>query len=197
MGGCEVTHTEQQNVSSGHAHPSKQATLDEYTFLHMHAASTLIAAPELRVPALWQGMVAAWESVRGPLDQYGMQHTRAFANLCNSGVTPCAFKASVCKTSPKAAAINKPRATITMEEVISNSPGMVIRAPEEKGGLPIMSFEHPWALQRLSKRLSKSIAKGIKSAVRRPHPPCNSFHWPGCVGQDSHEWVLGKLIHDH
>jgi legumain len=35
-----------------------------------------------------QGMVAAWEGACGPLDQYGMRHTRAFANLCNTGLQP-------------------------------------------------------------------------------------------------------------
>ncbi|KAL6779593.1 VPE1 [Auxenochlorella protothecoides x Auxenochlorella symbiontica] len=33
-------------------------------------------------------MVGAWESVCGALDQYGMRHSRAFANLCNAGVRP-------------------------------------------------------------------------------------------------------------
>ena len=33
-----------------------------------------------------QGMVRAWEDAQGPLDQYGMQHTRTLANLCNMGV---------------------------------------------------------------------------------------------------------------
>ena len=32
-------------------------------------------------------MVAAWEASCGMLDQYGMQHTRTFANLCNLGVS--------------------------------------------------------------------------------------------------------------
>ncbi len=31
-------------------------------------------------------MVAAWEDSCGPLDQYGMKHSRTFANLCNAGV---------------------------------------------------------------------------------------------------------------
>jgi legumain len=35
-----------------------------------------------------RGMVAAWESGCGKLDQYGMKHTRVFANLCNAGVNP-------------------------------------------------------------------------------------------------------------
>lgn len=35
-----------------------------------------------------QDMVGAWESVCGALDQYGMRHSRAFANLCNAGVRP-------------------------------------------------------------------------------------------------------------
>lgn len=38
-----------------------------------------------------RGMVNAWCAVCGPLDQYGMRHTRAFANLCNLGVTPDAL----------------------------------------------------------------------------------------------------------
>ena len=38
-----------------------------------------------------QGMVAAWESACGMLDQYGMQYTRTFANLCNAEVQPAAL----------------------------------------------------------------------------------------------------------
>ncbi|GAB4819104.1 hypothetical protein N2152v2_006150 [Parachlorella kessleri] len=38
-----------------------------------------------------RGMVAAWESGCGTLDQYGMQYTRTFANLCNAGVEPAAL----------------------------------------------------------------------------------------------------------
>ena len=52
--------------------------------------------------SLLQGMVHAWEDVRGRLDQYGMQHTRAFANLCNSGVAPSTFRESVTRTTPTA-----------------------------------------------------------------------------------------------
>lgn len=33
-----------------------------------------------------RGMMEAWGSVCGRLDQYGMRHSRAFANLCNLGV---------------------------------------------------------------------------------------------------------------
>lgn len=43
-----------------------------------------------------RGMVAAWEASCGPLDQYGMRHTRAFANLCNLGVAPAALAANSC-----------------------------------------------------------------------------------------------------
>lgn len=35
-----------------------------------------------------RGMVGAWSAECGPLDQYGMRHSRLFANLCNLGVTP-------------------------------------------------------------------------------------------------------------
>ncbi len=41
--------------------------------------------PQLLLP---QGMVAAWEGACGTLDQYGMQYTRTFANLCNAGAHP-------------------------------------------------------------------------------------------------------------
>ncbi len=46
-------------------------------------------------------MVGAWEEACGKLDQYGMQHTRAFSNLCNAGVPPAALgaqAAATCKT---------------------------------------------------------------------------------------------------
>jgi len=33
-----------------------------------------------------RAMVAAWEGECGALDQYGMRHTRLFANLCNAGL---------------------------------------------------------------------------------------------------------------
>ena len=39
-------------------------------------------------------MVAAWERACGPLDQYGMRHTRVFANLCNTGLQPATLEAS-------------------------------------------------------------------------------------------------------
>lgn len=35
-----------------------------------------------------RAMVGAWESTCGKLDQYGMKHSRLFANLCNHGVAP-------------------------------------------------------------------------------------------------------------
>lgn len=35
-----------------------------------------------------RGAIGAWEARCGALDQYGMRHSRAFANLCNLGVTP-------------------------------------------------------------------------------------------------------------
>ena len=45
----------------------------------------------LPLAAAPQGMVGAWEAACGPLDQYGMRHTRAFANLCNAGLPPAAL----------------------------------------------------------------------------------------------------------
>ena len=48
-------------------------------------------------------MVEAWEVSCGRLDQYGMQHTRAFSNLCNSGLQPGALAATareVCSVHP-------------------------------------------------------------------------------------------------
>ncbi|MEW5298633.1 MAG: hypothetical protein WDW36_001729 [Sanguina aurantia] len=35
-----------------------------------------------------RAMVGAWEGSCGKLDQYGMKHSRLFANLCNHGVAP-------------------------------------------------------------------------------------------------------------
>jgi legumain len=35
-----------------------------------------------------RAMVNAWSTAYGPLDQYGMKHTRVFANLCNLHVSP-------------------------------------------------------------------------------------------------------------
>ena len=34
-----------------------------------------------------QGMMNAWQGKCGKLDQYGMQYSRLFANLCNAGVS--------------------------------------------------------------------------------------------------------------
>ena len=51
-------------------------------------------------------MVGAWEGQCGPLDQYGMQHSRTFANLCNAGVTMeqlSASAAAACAPEPAAA----------------------------------------------------------------------------------------------
>ena len=51
-------------------------------------ASPRFAPPDRLLIVFLQGMVAAWEGACGPLDQYGMRHTRAFANLCNTGLQP-------------------------------------------------------------------------------------------------------------
>ena len=32
-------------------------------------------------------MMGAWQEQCGKLDQYGMQYSRLFANLCNAGIT--------------------------------------------------------------------------------------------------------------
>lgn len=48
-------------------------------------------APGLPLVDSWdclRAMVAAWQQACGPLDQYGMRHTRLFANLCNAGLQP-------------------------------------------------------------------------------------------------------------
>ncbi|CAK0784835.1 hypothetical protein CVIRNUC_008040 [Coccomyxa viridis] len=42
-----------------------------------------------------RAMVAAWEGSCGTLDQYGMQHSRTFANLCNAGVPVDTFAHTV------------------------------------------------------------------------------------------------------
>lgn len=54
----------------------------------------------------WQclrGMVAAWGAACGELDQYGMRHSRAFANLCNAGVPPAALGAAAAAACAEAA----------------------------------------------------------------------------------------------
>jgi legumain len=45
-----------------------------------------VETEDLRNGFVMQAMVGAWEQQCGLLDQYGMQHTRTFANLCNAGV---------------------------------------------------------------------------------------------------------------
>ncbi len=58
------------------------------------------------VVCFWQAMVGAWEEQCGTLDQYGMQHTRTFSNLCNAGIpvdTLSAAAASTCGPAAPAA----------------------------------------------------------------------------------------------
>jgi legumain len=58
-----------------------------------------------RWPVPVQAMVGAWERECGRLDQYGMQHSRAFANLCNAGVSAAQLSASAAAAcAPEAAA---------------------------------------------------------------------------------------------
>ena len=45
-------------------------------------------------------MVAAWEASCGTLDQYGMQYTRTFANLCNIGVSSEQLGEVACAAKP-------------------------------------------------------------------------------------------------
>ena len=47
-----------------------------------------------------QGMVGTWEAACGPLDQYGMKHARAFANLCNTGLAPAHLAAAAARSCP-------------------------------------------------------------------------------------------------
>jgi legumain len=50
-------------------------------------------------------MVGAWERACGTLDQYGMRHTRALANLCNAGLQPSQLggaAAAACGDAPAA-----------------------------------------------------------------------------------------------
>ena len=58
-----------------------------------------------------QKSIGAWEAACGPLGQYGMRHTRAFANMCNDGLGAAAvteLAASACSlahlATPAAAA---------------------------------------------------------------------------------------------
>ncbi len=47
-----------------------------------------------------QGMVAAWEASCSTLDQYGMQYTRTFANLCNIGILSDQLGEVACAVKP-------------------------------------------------------------------------------------------------
>ena len=47
--------------------------------------------------------MGAWQDVCAPLDQYGMQYSRLFANLCNAGIpvaTMMESASSVCQVHP-------------------------------------------------------------------------------------------------
>jgi len=45
-----------------------------------------------------RAMVKAWSTAYEPLDQYGMKHTRVFANLCNLNVSPETLHAAAAST---------------------------------------------------------------------------------------------------
>ncbi|KAG7673394.1 hypothetical protein Ndes2526B_g03161 [Nannochloris sp. 'desiccata'] len=45
-----------------------------------------------------RAMVKAWSTAYKPLDQYGMKHTRVFANLCNLNVSPDSLYAAAAST---------------------------------------------------------------------------------------------------
>ncbi|CAD7700180.1 unnamed protein product [Ostreobium quekettii] len=51
-----------------------------------------------------RALVAAWRERCGRLDDYGMKHTRAFANLCNAGVGIEEFRAAAGQSDCQAAA---------------------------------------------------------------------------------------------
>ena len=94
---------------------------------------------------LWQGMVAAWELAQGPLDQYGMQHTRAFANLCNSGVTPEAFKISVFDTTPASvyAEVRAARAAADCRRARAQAAATAAAKEAEQAAAGVMEAEKP------------------------------------------------------
>ncbi|KAK9819341.1 hypothetical protein WJX74_008119 [Apatococcus lobatus] len=142
-------------------------------------------------------MVEAWESVRGPLDQYGMQHTRAFANLCNSGVTSQAFKASVNRTTPAAQGAKRAavaataawakakgasnaafkeaehkagfdtRAIIGLENV-ALIPGAVVNGPNYPEGLPVVSLSWRSLFTAIANSINSLIARMRSCGVLRP-----------------------------
>lgn len=49
-----------------------------------------------------RGAFRAWEGACGRLDQYGMQYSRVWANLCNAGVTPGQLEAQAAITCGRA-----------------------------------------------------------------------------------------------
>ena len=84
-------------------HASIQVQLELLQHHRSHARSKyrvwLATLKTLKTPPCWvQAMVGAWEAGCGKLDQYGMQYTRLFANLCNAGAHP----APTCVSQPPA-----------------------------------------------------------------------------------------------
>ncbi|CAL8462896.1 g2430 [Coccomyxa elongata] len=86
----------------------------EATTLQAPIVEQFVSAPLPRSPGLplvddWdclRAMVGAWEAQCGQLDQYGMQHTRTFSNLCNAGIpveTLTSAAASACTPAAPAA----------------------------------------------------------------------------------------------
>jgi hypothetical protein len=54
----------------------------------------------LRSVGILQAMMAAWQNQCGKLDQYGMQYSRLFANLCNAGISTETLAGTAAHTCP-------------------------------------------------------------------------------------------------
>ena len=58
-------------------------------------------------------MMGAWKEQCGKLDQYGMQYSRLFANLCNAGITTETLAGTLPATCPTPQAAMEPVVTVS------------------------------------------------------------------------------------
>jgi len=60
-----------------------------------------------------QAMMGAWQNQCGKLDQYGMQYSRLFANLCNAGISNENLAETAAHTCPTLDATLKPVTSVS------------------------------------------------------------------------------------
>lgn len=70
--------------------------------------------------------MGAWQAQCGKLDQYGMQYSRAFANLCNAGVAPATLKAQATRTCCPAIAACLRHAPTCLQQAVPQLPAQLL-----------------------------------------------------------------------